>query len=133
MRKTLLVVLLFITVSSHAQQRIGKSFEEVYQEWKHTDMSIESTVQGNQYIMVPLQQVYLVYNFDEDHICNETQIWVSDNSVANEYIRFYNDHYSRVIGSSNEWVADFNGISYSVSCSSMPTIEITIFYWKKFE
>jgi len=110
MKTTLLAfVFVLINFAVFAQARLGSSEKDIRQEFNSKTFSSGYTDKGDRYISYEDTDVFVLYYFDENNICDYCVVKPQTRGLLNTYVERYNNQY--VIVSNKDWkMYNDNGI-----------------------
>jgi len=94
-------MIMFITLSSNAQSRIGFTYDEIYQEFINNKPTVKKIDDGTLMLEISMEHTITCYFFDQDGSCVLTAIGPKSQEDFNMLVRMYNKDY--IIVSSKEW------------------------------
>jgi len=102
----LTLTLLIITVVSFSQSRVGKTYNEILQEY-----GVKNVTQDTLSIGVTKDKMAFVYIFNKDLICTSTEVYISSTEMVDEYINNLNKTCIKTSGNGYWLMGSVNGLS----------------------
>ena len=102
----LTLTLLLITVVSFSQSRVGKTYNEILQEY-----GVKNVTQDTLSIGVTKDKMAFVYFFNKEMVCVSTEVYISSTEIVDDYIKNLNKTCIKTSGNGVWLMGSVNGLS----------------------
>ena len=106
----LTLTLLLITVVSFSQSRVGKTYNEIFNEILQ-EYGVKNVTQDTLSIGVTKDKMAFVYFFNKEMVCVSTEVYISSTEIVDDYIKNLNKTCIKTSGNGVWLMGSVNGLS----------------------